>query len=185
MQHLDRFFTGRRIAAIGQPVVDAYIVRRQEETPVGATIRRELRTLTKMLRLAYENGKLVRPDPPQAEGGSATRGILRASPARPRGGNPASRARDHEERRRALGLPHARAQGAPGRPNSSGSAAVERKTGRIIPFLPFLGGKTRLGQRRRDFRKAWVNAGVPERVAMKVTGHKTRAVFDRYQGVLR
>lgn len=60
VKHLDRFFGGRHVAAIGQPEVDAYVVARRRKGAAGGTIRRELGTLTKMRRLAYQNGKLAR-----------------------------------------------------------------------------------------------------------------------------
>jgi hypothetical protein len=85
---------------------------------------------------------------------------------------------------------------------------LERETGRIIPSLfahPTNGRRHKKGDPIRDFKKTWasacrkagcpgmlrhdfrrtavrdmVNDGVSERVAMTITGHKTRSVFDRY-----
>ena len=84
--------------------------------------------------------------------------------------------------------------------------ALQRRLGRIVPYLfPYLTGKVRAGQRRRDFRKVWAAAckaagvpgrlrhdlrrtaardmereGVPRTVAMEIIGHRTESMYRRY-----
>ena len=60
LQHLDAFFHGSRLAGISGATATAYVSHRQLEGVSNATANRELSVLGKMLRLAYENGKLVR-----------------------------------------------------------------------------------------------------------------------------
>jgi integrase len=59
LKHLDGFFAGQRIAGINPARIIAYVAKRQEEGAANATINRELETLGKMLKLAYENNKLM------------------------------------------------------------------------------------------------------------------------------
>jgi integrase len=60
LARLDRFFGRSRVAAIGGAEITAYVVARQEAGAAAGTINRELATLSRMLRLAYERGKVLR-----------------------------------------------------------------------------------------------------------------------------
>lgn len=60
LRHLDAFFRGARLAGIGGSEATTYVAQRQQAKAANGTINRELAVLTKMLRLAFENGKLLR-----------------------------------------------------------------------------------------------------------------------------
>ena len=252
LTHLDRFFASWRVAAIDPPAVTAYVERRQQEGAANGTINRELGVLSKMLRLAYENGKLVRVPVirklREAEPRSGFfeeeqfKAVRRRLPAdlqaaitvaytygwRMRSEVLALERRHLDLEAGTLHLDPAMTKNGKGRivyltpeVKTLLSAQVdrvkvlERKLGRIIPhiFPHFSGAKVRaaatrgpvIGEKRHDFRRTWLTAcaearvpgklrhdfrrtaarnlirrGVPERVAMTITGHLTRSVFDRY-----
>jgi integrase len=242
LAHLDAFFAGRRVASLSAADVTGYVAGRQAQGAANGTINRELAVLGRMLRLAYENAKLLRlPVIRKLKEAAPRQGfferelyeaVRRRLPAHLQvaveiayrfGWRMQSEVLTLE--RRHLDLEAGTVRLDPGSTkNDEGRVvylppdlkahlagqvervrALERQTGRIIPYLfPHLRGR-RQGRRIRDFRKAWqgacgkagvpgmlrhdfrrtavrnmVNVGVPERVAMTVTGHRTRAVFDRY-----
>jgi integrase len=242
LARLDAFFAHRRLASIGPADATAYAAQRQGEQVANGTINRELAVLSRMLRLAYDNNKLLR-----------LPRLRHLEEAAPRSGfferEQYEAVRQHlpEDLQAAVAIAHTfgwRMQSEvlilelrqvdleagtirldPGAtkndegrvvyltPELRGMLTAQvarvmdlmRERGAVIPYLfPHLTGRHQ-GQRRREFRKAWktackragclgmlqhdfrrtavrnmVNAGIPERVAMAVTGHKTRSIFDRY-----
>ena len=265
LAHLDAFFANRRLASIGPADATAYAERRQKEDAANGTINRELAVLGRMLRLAYDNNKLLRlPRFRQLEEAAPRSGffereeyeaVRRHLPddlkvavtiAHTFGWRMQSEVLTLELRQLNLktgtiSLDPGTTKNDDGRlvyltPELKALLAAQvarvmnlmRERGAVIPYLfSHLTGR-RQGQRRQDFRRAWktacreamlegltggararkleelkqnpkfglqamlrhdfrrtavrnmINARVPERVAMKVTGHKTRSVFDRY-----
>jgi len=59
--HLKRFFAGSKVASLGPNDFTQYALTRQKQGAANGTINRDLGVLGRMLRLAYENGKLHRP----------------------------------------------------------------------------------------------------------------------------
>ncbi len=267
--HLDPFFRGHRLAAIGPADVTRYVAGRQAEGAGNGSINLELGVLQRMLKLAYENGKPIRlpiirklkPSAPRA--GFFERGQFEAVKRhlRPDLQVAVSIAYAFGWRMQSEVLTLKRSQVDlaactirldPGTTKNDEGRLVyltpelvemlqaqservqilEMDLGRSVEWLfPYLSGEHK-GKRIQDFRKAWqsacleamldglegderaqrkadlaaavarkeklgllkmirhdfrrtavrnmVNRVVPERVAMKITGHKTRAVFDRY-----
>src|SRR5215471_1558514 len=59
-KHLAAFFTGYRLAGISAAEATAYVAMRQSQQASNGTINRELAVLHRMLKIAFENGKLMR-----------------------------------------------------------------------------------------------------------------------------
>lgn len=237
LRHLNAFFANRRIAAIGPADTTQYAAQRQERGASNGTINRELAVLSRMLRLAYEQGKLLRlpvihrlqeSDPRQGFFGEVEFlavhenlpepvrpvvtfayitgwrgpseilsltwaqvdfrvGVVRLEPGTTK----------NREARTFPMFPELRAllEGQRGY-----TERIQRERGCIIPWVFH-----RDGTPIRSYRRSWqtacrlagqpgriphdlrrtavrnmVRKGIPERVAMQLTGHKTRSVFERY-----
>ncbi len=235
--HLDRFFAESWAVALTPPRIAEYVQHRQGQGVSNRTINIELAILKRMLRLAYDNGKLLRVPPFQ---------MLKEAP-------PRSGFFEHSQFERLLEHlpPYLRA------PLTFAYVTGWRVHSEILPLtwaqVDFPGGVVRLepgmgktgeprtfpltpelrtileqqgleagrlvmdlgrecpwvfhreGQAIRSLRRAWrtacrragldgriphdfrrtavrnmVRCGIPERVAMQLSGHKTRSVFDRY-----
>jgi integrase len=192
---LKPYFGGWRMANITTADIRKYIDHRQEAGAANATINRELAALKRMFSLAIQAGKLTKSEILPLTWAQVDRaeGIVRLEP---------DTTKNREGRQfPCADLPELKAV------IDAQWAAHEalKKAGTICPYVLQRSGKKKQGQQVKNFRRAWltatkaagcpgriphdfrrtavrnlVRAGVPEKTAMTITGHKTRSVFDRY-----
>jgi len=237
LKHLDRFFRHSRITGIDHATITRYVETRQQAGAGNATTNRELGILGRMLRLAYEGGKLFRvpsikllKEPPPRKGffeEEAFRAVLRHLPQEIRPVATFAYITGWRVQSEILDLTWAQVDFAGGEVRLE-PGTTKNRDGRTFPLFPELRGLLdrqravtreiqveqdriipwvfhRKGKPIRSFRKSWattcrlagqpgriphdfrrtavrnlVRKGIPERVAMQLTGHKTRSVFERY-----
>ena len=239
-QALQSFFTGRRAVTLKGALAEEDVQYRLKAGVANATIKRELATLIRMLRLGYERDKVAKlprihklTEAPPRAGFFELEAVRRQ--LRPDLQCAVTIAHSYGWRMQSevltLTLSQVDLSAGTLRINPGGSKTGEgrlvylsadvkrlveeqiervrtlsRTLGQVIPCLfPHLTKGRHQGQRIRDFRKSWTSAckatglsgmlrhdlrrtaarnlirfGVPEVVSMKITGHRTRAVFDRY-----
>ncbi len=237
LNHLDRFFRHTRLASIDHATITRYVETRQQAGAGNATINREIGILGRMLRLAYEGGKLFRvpsikllKEPPPRKGffeKEAFQAVLRRLPEEIRPVATFAYITGWRVPSEVLPLTWAQVEFVGGvvrlepgtTKNQDGrtfplfsdlrellerqrvlTREVQIEQDRIIPWVFHRKGKPIL-----SFRKSWATAcrlagqpgriphdlrrtavrdivrkGIPERVAMQLSGHKTRSVFERY-----
>ena len=237
LKHLDRFFRHTRLASIDHATITRYIETRQQAGAGNATINRELGILGRMLRLAYEGGKLFRvpsikllKEPPPRKGffeDETFQAVLRRLPEDIKPVATFAYITGWRVPSEVLPLTWAQVEFVGGvvRLEPGGTKNREGRTfpmfpelrvllerqrvltreiqleqDRIIPWVFHRKGKPILSFRRswatacrlagqpgripHDFRRSavrgMVRKGIPERVAMQLSGHKTRSVFERY-----
>jgi site-specific recombinase XerD len=188
VEHLRGFFGGWGVEAINPDSVRNYQMHRRQHGSEAATVNRETSALSRMFQLAIRRGQLERMPlfPKRLEENPPREGFLehdeylnvRARRSKTKTGRvvpisaPLLHVLKRRQRRRRPGSPRVfHRDGVPVRAWRTALRDACRKA--KVPHRL-------LHDCRRTAARNLIRSGVPERVAMLLTGHKTRAVFDRY-----
>lgn len=225
--HLEKFFKGYRANQITTAAIKKYRKKRLEAKASNGTINRELRALSRMLSIGYEEGRVSRiPHIPMLKENAPREGFfehddyLKLHKELPEELKPvAAFAYTYGWRKsEILGLTWnhvdlkqktVRLEPGEAKNDEARTIYIEDELVNVLKLQKLKGGKGHVFHRNgmpiKDFRGAWkkackdagigiklfhdfrrtavrnmVRSGIPERVAMMISGHKTRSVFDRY-----